>query len=295
MNYRKFRLQNANGDIFELTDKNYKVFASSPQGLGFSKTISTLRLGNELALVYSMINLDQISFELLFYDDTRSDKYQKYNDFVNFISYKPLYLLYQKPNSFDWYRRRYESMSLSKTEVDYVDSMLHCAYVIQPLTFWEDETSQQIKMHISTDITEGKIYEIEYPIIYGFDGSGMADLNVLSLLDTPLEITISGTAVSPQYVLYDAENNIYGRGKFNGTFDSIYVNAKESEEEIQLIRNQLILDNPYGYQDLTVGNPNEIFVTFMKLKVGQSKIRFIMDDQFDGDVLIEWRNRYATV
>lgn len=295
MQYRKFRIQNANGDFFELTDKNYKVFASRPNGLGFSKTISTLRLGNELALIYSMINLDQISFELLFYDDSLSDKYQKYNDFINFISHKPLYLFYQKPNSFNWYRRKYESLSLTKTEVDFDDGMLHCDYVVQPLTFWEDGTSQQMKFHISSEIQDGKIYPIEYPIIYGFNGSSSFDLNTLSLLETPLKLTINGTVTNPQYVLYDDKNTIYGRGKFIGTFDSIHVNSIESEEQIALLRNDLILDNPYGYQDLTVGNPSEIFVTFMKLKVGRSKFRFILDEEFEGDVILEWRNRYATV
>ena len=294
MQYRKFRLQNSNDTYYNLTDHNFKVFANNPSGLGFSKTLSILRLGDENLIPYSMVNLDNINFEILFYDDKIVDKYQKYQDFINFLSYKPIYLLYQRPNSFKWYRRRVEITSLTKTEVNFDDSMLHCPMQMLALTFWEDEENNVIKLD-NNESSDGKVYPITYPIVYGSYSLSNIDLQSLGMLEAPLQITIDGEVTNPQYLLYDEYDNIYGRGKFNGTFDKVYVNSIESNEEILLERNGTILDNPMGYQDLTIGSPNEIYVTFLQLKTGKSKLRFIVDQGFTGNVTIEWRNRYVSI
>ena len=258
MQYRKFKLQNSLNHEYDLTNRNFKVFANQPQGLGFSKTLSVLRLGDENFIPYSMINLDAINFELLFYDDKLSDKYQKYVEFIDFISHKPIQLLYQRPNSFTWYRRGVEIVSLTKTEVSYQDNMLHCPFVMQTLTFWEDNEANVIETELTFEEEGGKIYPITYPINYGYDTISNLGLTSVGLLDTPIEFTITGLTQNPQYILYDNNNNVYGRGKFNGTFDKIYVNSKESEEQIKLYYNNLMLNNPFSYQDLTVGSPNEV-------------------------------------
>ncbi len=293
LEYRRFRLINGKNQIYELTDKNHKVYANNPNGLGYSRTLSVFRLGDENLITYSMINLDNVNFEILFYDDNLGDKYQKYREFVNFLSFKPLYLLYQAPNSFTWYRRQVESMSLSKSEVDYDDRMLHCNFVLQALAFWEDNEKNVIETN--NDLNGGKIYPINYPINYGFNNLSNVNLTSVGLLDAPLEITINGNVTNPGYVLYDSNGNIYGRTRFIGEFDSVYVNSKETEEEVRLVRNGLILDNPLGYQDLTIGSANEIYITFLKLQVGKSKMAFFLGSGFAGTVKVEWRNRYATI
>lgn len=293
MIYRKFRLLNGKNNYYELTEKNFKVFANQPQGLGFTKTMSLLRLGDENIVSYSQVNLDTINLELLFYDEQNADKYQKYEEFINFISFKPLYLLYQRPNSFDWFRRQIENASLTKTEVS-VDGMLRCDYEIQCLTFWEDNEVNVLEPKINTEV-ESKQYPLQYPFMYG--GEGMENLKLYSkgILESPLQITIDGIVTDPQYILYDENENIYGHGKFIGTFDKVYVNSKESEETVELTRNGTLVDNPLGYQDLTVGNANQIYVTFLKLKTGLSTLRFITSQEFTGNVKIEWRNRYVSV
>lgn len=291
--YRKFKLLNSIGEEFVLTEQDYKVFAHNPEGLGFTKTISTIRLGDEETLLYSMINLDNINFELLFYDDTLSSKYQKYVDFIRFISFKPLYLYYQRPNSFDWFRRKIEIVSLTKGEVDYNDSMLHCDLTMKPLGFWEDDVENVLVIE-KQDI-QGKIYPITYPFTYGGNSFSGVDMISQGLLDTPMEIQINGTCEDVEWIIYDNNDQIYGRAKFIGTFDAVYVNSKESEEEIRLFRNGTYVDNPLSYQDLTVGSPNEIYITFLKLKVGRSKISFNFDLAFEGNVIIKWRNRYVSV
>lgn len=293
MDYRKFRLLNGVNQTYELTDKNHKVFANNPEGLGYTRTLSVFRLGDENLITYSLINLDNVSFEILFYDDKLADKYQKYRDFVNFLSHKPLYLLYQAPNSFTWYRKQVESLSLTKSQVQYDDSMLHCNFNLQSLTFWEDNEVNTID--VTDELIGGKVYPITYPFDYGHNTLSNVGMTSVGLLDSPLEIFIDGETTNAEYILYDSNDNIYGHTKFIGTFDSIYVNSKETEEEVQLVRNGLILDNPLGYQDLTIGSPNEIYITFLKLQVGQSKMSFLLGNDFNGKVTISWRNRYATI
>lgn len=292
--YRKFRLLNGADKTYDLADPSvHNVFAHQPEGLGYTRTLSTLRLGNENLITYSMINLDTVNFEILFYDDKLSSKYQKYIEFVDFISVKPLYLLYQTPNTFDWYRKRVESLSLTKTEVAEEDTMLHCDFALQSLSFWESNDINVITGE--SGLEGGKIYTISYPINYGNKSLSNMPLTSSGLLETPLEIFIGGVCTNPEYVLYDENDEIYGRGKLIGTFDSVYVNSKEIEEDIILIRNELVLDNPLSYQDLTIGSPNEIYITFLKIKEGKSKISFFLGDDFTGTVKVQWRNRYATV
>ena len=291
--YRKFRLVNGANKTYELTDPSkQKVFAHQPEGLGYTRALSTFRLGNENLITYSMINLDTVEFEILFYDDKLGSKYQKYIEFVDFISIKPLYLLYQTPNTFDWYRKKVESLSLTKTEVAEEDTMLHCNFTLQSLTFWENN---DVNVTVKDGLEGGKVYPITYPFDYGSDNLSNVPLTSVGLLDAPLEILIEGETTNPEFVLYDNNDKIYGRAKFLGTFDSVYVNSKETEEEIRLMRNGLILDNPLSYQDLTIGSPNEIYITFLKIQQGRSKMTFLLGQNFNGNVEVKWRNRYATV
>ena len=46
MEYRKFWLETASGSVFNLTNPSFKVFGSSPDGLGFSHSLTTTRLGD---------------------------------------------------------------------------------------------------------------------------------------------------------------------------------------------------------------------------------------------------------
>lgn len=291
--YRKFRLLNGNLETYDLTEHRNKVYANSPQGLGYTKTLSILRLGDEILSPYYNVDLGTIQFEILFYDDTLSQKYQKYIEFINFLSYKPLYLLYQRPNSFDWFRRRVDVVSLDKTEVE-LDGMLHCNIQLQALSFWEDNEVKTIEL--TNQVTdENKTYPIVYPFTYGSTSLSNIPLVSTGLLDSPLEITIDGRVTNPQYVLYNGSGDIYGVGRLIGTFDSVYINSREADETLALVYNGLTLDNPLSYQDLTVGSPDKIYITFLKLQNGTSKMSFSVDAGFDGTVKIGWRNRYVSV
>jgi len=290
-NFRKFALYNSQGTIWDLSE-DMSSYANSPQGLGFTRTNTFIRLGDDAIISSSKMELLQTSFELIFYDLNPKIVYQNYEKFMRFLSFKPLYLLYQKPNSDNWYRKQVMTASMTKGEIS-EDGMMRCNLTLDSMSFWEDRDVNVIE----TDKTElgGKIYPITYPIEYGEISTSNIKIASVSMLDTPFKLTIDGKCSDPMYVLYDADGNVYGRGKFIGDFEKVVVNSEDADETIELTHNGLIIDNPYNYQDLSIGNTGAINITFLKLKQGQSKLAFILDTAFDGKVRIEWRNRYASI
>ena len=175
--------------------------------------------------------------------------------------------------------------------------MLHCNFSMQTLSFWEDDEVQIITVKNESSVGEDKkIYPITYPFKYGGNQLDKVVVNSSGTLSTPIEITIDGTVTNPQYILHDGySGDVYGRGKFNGTFDYVYVNSLEIAETIELIQNGGVVTNPYRYQDFSIGSPNEIQITFLKLNVGQSYFQFLVNDGFDGTITLKWRNRYVSV
>jgi len=215
MNHRQFKLLNGLGQYQDLN--NNQCFAISPSGFGYSKNLDMLRVGDDYSLIQSMINLDTKTFEVLFSGSNNAYTYQNYFNFVKFVSYKPLYLLYQRPNSDDWYRQKVEVVSLTKGDINSDDSLLHCNLTLQSLSFWEDDKEQVIR---TGDVEgDGKTYPITYPITYSVNSLSNIQIKSISMLDTPLKITIDGNCSNPLLTLSDSNGSVYGKCKFLGTFD----------------------------------------------------------------------------
>lgn len=292
--YRKFSLVNGNNATWTFADPNIKVFGTNPSGLGFSTDASFLRLGDDQLLTYEQYSMVEKTLDIIFYDDTLEKIYKKYNDFIKFLSYKDIYLLYQTPASSTSYRMKVQVTSLSKGEVSPDNSALTCALSLLPMTFWEDNIKNTIE--VSNDSGEGgKSYPLDRPYYYASSSASNIQIESIGTINAPVEITINGTATNPQYSMFDENDNLIGIGRFVGTFDSVYVNSDEAEENIVLTQGGVALDNPYNYQDLTIGQADESYVTFLKLQAGVNKIVFSLDAGFDGTVKIEWRNRYVSV
>lgn len=291
MNHRQFKLLNGLGQYQDLN--NNQCFAISPSGFGYSKNLDMLRVGDDYSLIQSMINLDTKTFEVLFSGSNNAYTYQNYFNFVKFVSYKPLYLLYQRPNSDDWYRQKVEVVSLTKGDINSDDSLLHCNLTLQSLSFWEDDKEQVIR---TGDVEgDGKTYPITYPITYSVNSLSNIQIKSISMLDTPLKITIDGNCSNPLLTLSDSNGSVYGKCKFLGTFDKVMINSNDKDEEVQLTYNGAILDNPLGYQDLTIGNPNTEYITFLKVKAGDNKLQLNVGLGFTGQVEVRWRNRYVSI
>lgn len=287
---RKFSLMNGNGDVQTLTEPNDKVFGHNPTGLGFTTSPAFLRLGNDNIKTYSQYDMVEKELEILFYDDGNEAKYQKYNDFVKFIVIEPVYLIYEINNNA--YRMKVHINSLSKGEVSHEDSMLHCNLSMTPLSFWEDNLPNIIETSRSVD--DGKSYPLSRPYEYGSVTTDNIEINSVGTLDSPLIITINGQTTNPTYEIRDEFGNVYGKGKFIGTFDKVVVNAEEAEETIELYQNGVLVVNPYNYQDLSIGD-GKTYLTFIKMKTGLNKLSFGLDAGFGGSVKVEWRNRYVSV
>ena len=90
MEYRKFYIINALGNRYDLTDKNSKVFLNAPNGFGLNRSFTSLKVGNSELVTSQQFNLTDITGELLFYADSNGTKYQDYQDFIQFVKYKPL-------------------------------------------------------------------------------------------------------------------------------------------------------------------------------------------------------------
>lgn len=66
---RQFYLENSLGKKYELTNKNFKQFLNEPEGLGFSKNLNVLRIGNVELITDEQYSMPSISGEVLFYDN----------------------------------------------------------------------------------------------------------------------------------------------------------------------------------------------------------------------------------
>ena len=142
---------------------------------------------------------------------------------------------------------------------------------------------------------KGKQYELQRPYHYGGLSTSNIQLYNSGVNDTPMLIEIDGRCTDPLLSLYDNEKNLYGRSKILGTYDYVAINSDDLEEEITLIYNGGSIPNAVNFQDLSVGDPRKVFVTFLKMRPGQNTLVTNLPDGFDGRVIITWRNAYVAV
>lgn len=273
MEYRKFSLETASGSVFTLTDPSVKVFASSPDGFGYSMTNTTTRLGDVDYLTSKVPSMLDKSFEIIFYGDDIEDIYRNYQSFIRFLNTdETLYLNYELGN-IGTYRIVVTSSSIGKTEINPDDNCLVCALTLRTLTFWEDGTEH-------TDTATGTNNISKVITVDGDTG-------------TCLNIKIVGSMTNPTYSIENADG-VYGRGKFTGTFTEVEVISDPANETIILKNGGSALPNPYNYQDLTVGGDG-IAVTFLSLKRGSNTFKFTQGTSGSVTITLTYRNRYVSV
>lgn len=270
MNHRKFKLINAKGDIWDLTDPLICSFLSEPEGLGFNQTLTTVQYGNSLRVATSETNFPSVSGDVLFYDSSTADKYFLYASFVDFCTITPLYLVYSKPCDNVEYRLKCEVATLNKTEVK-EDHMMTCPITFQGLGMWEGE---EIVIN-GTDDVYSLVNNGHFPV--GF------------------EIKVEGALENPYFTL-EQDGEVYGEAKFDDStsFDSVYVNSNDGEQNVILEQSGSVLPNPLSYQDLSISN-GSIYVTFVKLAKGESTLTIGMDSGSITNVEIRMMPKYRSV
>lgn len=288
--YRKFWLKNSLGETFEDLKANFQF--GEPSGLGMQSSFTTTRLGDSELLLYTEFQLLEKGFELRFYGDNVT-AYQKYASFSRFVSKSPLYLYYQPPNLKEPLVCTVECSQIDKGEIG-TDGILRTSVSFKPFDFWKDNVEHRITA-TKTVTVGGKSYPLKRPYYYSVDTLSNISIYNDGINNAPFTIEVNGTVTNLQYNLFTSDGTKYGVGKFNGTFDRIYVNSDDINETIELERNDTELANPYNYQDMSIGELDSVGITFLKLKAGQSLLSFNVDTNFNGTIDIVWSNRYVTI
>lgn len=293
INVRNLWLTNSDEEKYELTDqKDRQVFLANPSGLGLRINYSTTRIGDNEKITSKIYEILPVDGELLFYNNSLDVIYENYFTFLQFISKSPIYLHYKTPNSNESYRTLCEVESLGKTEVD-KDGAMHCPITFKRLTHWYSD--REIVYIATNDIESGgKEYPLIRPYSYGLLSPRNIPITNDSIMETPFKFEIDGEVTDLQYSV-SQNGEVYGRGKLIGSYDYVMVNSDELEENIVLKIDDSIIPNAFNYQDLTVGSPNKIYVTFLHFKPGNSILNFSLGNDFNGKVKVSWRKKYLSV
>lgn len=268
MIYRKFWIENSKGERWDLTEHDLLTFLNNPQGLGLTKTIDTTRYGEKAVKIGETYSFPAPSGDILFYSDSNMDRYELYNLFARFIVNTPLTLHYKIPNN--EYTLDCEVTGLTKTETK-DDNIMTCGITFSGLSFWQGS---------EVNITgTGNTYTLQN------DG------------DFPIgfEITIEGDLTNP-YITLEQDGELYGEAKFDDStaFNSVYIDSKDGEQNVELQQGGAILPNPLSYQDLSISN-GSIYVTFVKLARGESTLKIGMDSGSISNVTVAYTPQYRSV
>ena len=292
MEYRKFWLINSLGNRYDFT-KDCSVFLDSPQGLGFRKVYSSVAVGNSELITSQQFSLTDIQGNLLFMDNRNGTKYQKYQDFIQFAKYKPLEFHYQTPNNLESYHCDVLFTQANKTEVS-SNGILNVPVIFHRLTEWLTDRDEIYPMS-NDPLDEGKFHDLVYDYHYAGTNLSNTILTNKGTDDVGFLIEINGEVQNPQFTLSQG-GEVYGICKINGTYDYVRLDSIERTESMYLERNGSAITNPEQYQDFTIAN-GQAYLTWLKLKVGQSLFNFTCGniDEFDGSVILRFKNSFASV
>ena len=291
--YRQFWLINSLGNKFSFNDEEKKVFLSNPTGFGFSRNYTTEQVGATELLTSQQFKLKDITGDLMFYSDSNGTNYQRYQDFIQFVKYKPLEFHYKTPNNLDSYYCDVLFTAANKGEAEEngaltVNVTFHC------LTPWLTDSDYTITLTNEPSL-DGKYYELVRP--YHYSGTNLSNtiINNTGTDDVGFVLKIDGTCQNPMFSL-NQNGEQYGVCKITGTYDFIMIDSVEKTEQIYLENGGTVISNPASYQDFTVSN-GESYLTWCKFKVGQTIFSFTCGniDTFDGSITISFKNSYISV
>lgn len=285
---RKNWFINSLGNKYELTDTNSKIFLDGIKGLGLSKTLELVRIGNEAEIKSNTPDLPKITGELLFYDLTNTGKYADYLNFIQFAKHKtdktPMRFYQQTPNSFESWYIDCEIIVLEKDQIE-KDGVLHCPIQIQGLSFWK--TANEYDLVVEDVIEGGKIYPYTYEYTYEGNSYAHIDLTNNGTLESGFILEINDTITNAVLSLFQ-DNEKYGEIRIDGTYDKIIVDTRDKKESIYLESGGVPISNPTSKFDLT-GN-GTYKTPFPKLKVGSSVLTFAFGGTFTKAVHIKWQD-----
>lgn len=289
---RQFYIENSLGNKYYLTNKNFKHFLNEPNGLGFTKNLTVLRLGNDELITDEQFSMPSISGTILFYDDV-GKAYQDYLEFINFIRYAPIKLYYLPPNLLFPYYIECSITQVDKSEYT-KNGYLSCPITFYGYTLWQNSQESSLVVN-NNENADGKHYELIRP--YHYAGNFLSSIIINNTGDVPIGFVLEvvGSVTNPRLIATQ-DGETYGQLKLNGTFDYVRVDSNDLTESIYLENNEAIITNPLSYQDLSIADGIST-LTFFKLKVGESRLSFSCDkiSSFEGNVNFKWKDKKVSV
>lgn len=291
--FRKLWLVNSLGNTYELSNPENKVFLDGPSGLGFETDYESERLGNSEVVTYSDTKTKDISGDLLFFLDSNGFIYNEYQNFIQFIKFKPLELHYKTPNQMSSYYSEVIITELNKSE-NTREGYMRCPIVFHRTTNWFNDEDFTIVL-TNTREGSGKSYPIDRPYHYSGTNLSNTPIVVKGTDSTGFILEINGTVQNPYFALTQGIDR-YGVCKINGTYDYVLINSNDQAESIYLERNGVPVANPEQYQDFSIRD-GVAFLTWIKLKVGENIFTFNCGnmDSFNGTITIRYKNSYISV
>lgn len=236
---RRFKLMNANGAEWDLM--RFDAFFHAPDGLGISRSISSIRTGGDYLETDSFPDQRTVTGEMVFMN------YSIYKDFVGFVSADPLLLFYAPENT--WYRVGCRVQFLGKTEIKTANRLI-CPVQFLCTGMWHESAT------VETDL-EGAESPKTYPYGYNytyFDATlgGMAIQN--GNLESPVILSIFGPVQDPSWSLTQG-GSVVSTGAVSALItegNKLVVDSRPDRMEIaEYTQNGEYVRNLYQYSDFS--------------------------------------------
>ncbi|MBE5875646.1 MAG: hypothetical protein E7290_02010 [Lachnospiraceae bacterium] len=272
---RRFQLINSLGKKWDLNDS--RSFFHDVSGLGLERKASYTRAGTRYMPEEDVLAQKQIKGKICFTD------YEQYRQFVMFIQYKPLVLVY---NIGEEYRIRVSIDKLEKKEL--ATGGLYSNITMKSLgTYYKTVKRQNFR---SAD-SEGKAYPLAYPYAYYDAASGTVIVDSDSVMESGIRISIFGPCTNPSYIHY-LNGEVKADGKVNVTVEDGYkliIDSTVIPYSIKLctVRNELVKD-VYDKSDFSTER-------FLLLESGVNKISFMHESSEAINISVEAEIEYESV
>lgn len=259
-----------------------------PSGIGFKQTLEIVNGDTIDYIVRQTINKKNITLTLYWSGNNAYQKYQSFSSWLAMyldLTQYHIRLSYQVGSA-----RRY--VEVAPIDLDLIGRDLNdvsARLTLQPITPFYEEG--EASFQIVTDSNTGKIYNYQYPYVYG--GGAYSDSNVIKndyLKDLPLKVILKGPMEEPFVAISkidedgQVEDEPYLRISFAEGFS-----IEDNEEividafNIKIYKNHYTVD-AYGNKVLDYSvdclqSVNKLYDSFLYAKPGQSRISCSLDDE----------------
>lgn len=262
--FRQQLLQNNNGEIYKLTDKNNNIFFDEPTGFGYEEELETEERGNSLKVKNEKPKMPVFTGDMLFYDEDNRDIYDMYNSFIKFLSAKPITLWQKIPTKtlgVDTYHIPVNVIQVEKTQRS-KDMVMHCPIEMRASKLWRASSVVLNETSDAITVTNNGFYE--------------------SGFDLYVEKADNSSFSNPKIQLLQ-NNEVYGEIALNCTnVVAIEINTNNNENDVVIYDGISEVNDSFEYIDFTKANGIKSF-PFPKLKTGTTTIRFTYDNSGSED------------